>query len=124
MYQEGIIGGKIMEISIQVGVKVDENNKYDMNVEIPAGALSVENPFVFAVSQKKEGDKSDNVMQIAFSDSNHIFLEVKPPESILQLAGVDQYVDNLKAIVKEGTYDEENKKFIGEAEIIVDTDTE
>lgn len=100
-----------MEISIQVGIKVSETEKYDMSLNIPGTAPSADNPFHFIV-QQNNGGTPDCVMQIAFADEKHIYLEVEPPKSILEKAKVDQYVDNLKAIVKEGNYDSESGKFL------------
>lgn len=104
-----------MEINIGVGVKLDNNTVYDMSLNIPAGELSAEKPFKFAVSQINgkgtESEKKEDVLLLAFSDASHVCLRVKPPTSLLEQAKIDGYIDNLQAVVEEGNYDETTGNF-------------
>lgn len=105
-----------MEISIQVGIKVKETEKYDMSLYIPTTDLTPQAPFRFAVAQQSDDGhgkiKVDNVLQVAFSDAEHVCVLVKPPQSLLETAKISEYVDNLQVVVQEGTYDSSSGTFV------------
>lgn len=108
-------GGKHMEISIQVGIKVSDKEKYDMSLNIPTADLTTQTPFKFAVAQYagnlKDNPKMDNVLQVAFSDKDHVCVLVKPPQSLLETADIGDYVENLQVAVMEGTYNSDKGIF-------------
>lgn len=104
-----------MEIALNVSIKINDESTYDMGLNIPTGDLSPENPFVFKVQDKylsngKEVEAS--VLQLAFADSNHIYLEVAPPKDLLETAGLNDYIEELNAVIKEGEY--KDGKFLGQ----------
>lgn len=104
-----------MEISVQVGIKVSDKEKYDMSLNIPTAKLTPDAPFKFAVAQYagnlEDNPKMDNVLQVAFSDKDHVCVLVKPPQSLLDAAEIGDYVENLQAVVTEGTYNSSEGKF-------------
>lgn len=100
-----------MEINILVGVKISEKEKYDMSLNIPTTDLTPQSPFKFTVSSELENNASDNVLQVAFSDSKHVCVQVKPPKSLLETAGIDDYIDKLQVVVEEGNYDSSTGTF-------------
>lgn len=104
-----------MEISIKVGIKVSENEKYDMSLNIPTTDLTPTSPFKFAVAQYagklEDNPKMDNVLQVAFADKDHVCVLVKPPQNLLETAGIGDYVENLQATVMEGTYNSSTGEF-------------
>ena len=106
-----------MEIGIQLTVKMDENTKYNMGLEIPT-SITPQNPFDFRVIQEissgtdaKEEVTRDVVMQVTFGGGDAIYAKVEPPKSILELAHVDEYIDSFQASVKEGEYDPKKNQF-------------
>ena len=106
-----------MEIGIKLTVKMDEKTKYNMGLEIPT-SISASDPFDFRVIQEttsgKEGRETvqeDIVMQVTFGGSDAIYAKVEPPKSIIELAGVGEYIDSFQASVKEGEYDPEKNQF-------------
>ncbi len=104
-----------MEINIAVGIKINNEEKYDMSLNIPAADLTTQEPFKFIVtSETSDGSKTvkDKVLQVVFCDSSHVYVGVKPPESLLETAGINNYIDQLQVAVKEGNYDESTGTFI------------
>lgn len=109
-----------MEIGVKLVVKMDENTKYDMGIDIPT-EINVENPFNFKVVQEttqpgaeSEPEKVNRemIMQVVFGDKDHIYAKVQPPKSVLELANVDEYIDSFEASVKEGKFDEKLEIFM------------
>lgn len=104
-----------MEISANVGIKIKDDNIYDMGLKIPTGNISAENPFVFAVSNKttKNGQELiDPVLYFAYGSGDNVYIAVKPPEKMLEGTKIEQYLDELEVVVKEGDFDIASKKFI------------
>lgn len=109
-----------MEIGVNLVVKMNEETKYEMGIDIPT-EISQANPFNFKVVQETKGanakeDPADVnrevVMQVVFGDKDHIYAKVQPPQSVLELAGVEQYIDSFEASVKEGQFDEAKEVFL------------
>lgn len=105
-----------MEIGVKLVVKMDENTKYDMGIDIPT-EINMDNPFDFKVvqvtTQKDTETGSENtnrevIMQVKFADKEHIYASVKPPKNVLEMAHVDQYIDSFEASVKAGDFSEES----------------
>lgn len=108
-----------MEIGVKLVVKMDENTKYDMGIDIPT-EINVDNPFNFKVVQEtmqpgigSETEKVNQevIMQVVFGDKEHIYAKVQPPKSVLEMAKVDEYIDSFEASVTEGEFDEINENF-------------
>ena len=113
----------VMEIGVKLVVKMDENTKYDMGIDIPT-EINNENPFNFKVVQEttlpdgKSGSENVNrevIMQVVFGDKEHVYAKVQPPKSVLEMAKVDEYIDSFEASVKEGQFDEATESFIVES---------
>ena len=115
-----------MEIGIQLKVKLDANTMYNMGLDIPT-SISMEQPFNFAVIQETgtgEAVVRENVMQITFGDKDHIYAQIQPPKSIIELAGIEEYIDSFQASVTEGAYDKETGKFIETKNNLLEDTTE
>lgn len=94
-----------MKASVQVTIKSSETESYTANLEIPTEAPSKEAPFVFKVTQsRKSPDSTDDVLIVAIGDKDNFYIGVKPPKSLMELAKVENVVDQLKVVVEEGTY--------------------
>lgn len=120
-----------MEIGIQLTVKMDEQTKYNMGLEIPT-SITPQNPFDFRVIQETssgtegqaEKTTQDVVMQVTFGGGDAIYAKVEPPKSILKLAHVDDYIDSFQASVKEGEYDPEKNQFTVNSNALEDNSDE
>lgn len=100
-----------MEIGIGVTIKAQEE-KYNIDLHIPT-QISIETPFCFTVSQPSQGESSgdNDILHVSFSDNKHVYVQVKPSEDLLKQANINEYVENLQAVIEEGNYNKKEKRF-------------
>lgn len=103
-----------MQININVAFKMD-NTIYQANLELPTSAPTVDNPFKFQVNQISDnpegGQTTAAALDVAIGDKDHVYVAVTPPEKLLEEAGVNNVIDSLQVVVKEGEYNPETGSF-------------
>ncbi|MBI6851676.1 hypothetical protein YA0002_02775 [Pseudomonas cichorii] len=109
-----------MKISINLRLSLGEDH-YDVKLDIPGSTPTSAKPFLFGVEQfklidktkPKERDESsiDKLLQVAIGDKDHLYVAVKPPQSLLVTAGIAEMVQNLEVLVSEGDYDSAKHTF-------------
>lgn len=94
--------------------------KYSANLILPT-TIDMENPFKFSVEQIigiKEGAEEEKesvkgkVLEVAIVNDKNVYVAVAPPESILEMAKINETVEDLKVAVSQGKYSPEEGKFI------------
>lgn len=80
----------------------------NVNLSIPAGEMTPENPVKFlAVQTDKDGKITPDggkILEVAVGDISHIYVAVAPPQYLLKKAKIDKTVRALDVKVQEGKY--------------------
>jgi len=112
-----------MKVSINLRLSLGEEH-YDVNLDLPGSNPTGESPFLFGVNQVQfkvnadpkgkdivDDDKTDKLLQVAIGGKDQLYVAVKPPQSLITAAGVQNVVKNLEVLVAEGNYDTDKHKF-------------
>jgi hypothetical protein len=94
-----------MQVSVLVKLQMTPTEAYKVNLSLPTGTPTKDDPFHFRVTQEVSGVDKDNVLDVAIGDGSHYFVGVAPPASLLEIGGIDKVVKNLQVVVAEGEYD-------------------
>ncbi|KMW72803.1 hypothetical protein TI10_11585 [Photorhabdus luminescens subsp. luminescens] len=96
---------------ISVKLKLGKDS-YNVDLNIPSATPAPEAPFLFSVvSPEKDGQPANTLLEVAIGNSEHIYIAVAPPGSLLKETGVDKVVESLNVVVSEGKYNKTDKKF-------------
>lgn len=100
-----------MKATVTLTLQVNETEAYKVNLSLPTETPTPAKPFIFCVTQTVQEVDKDNVLEVAIADSDHYFVGVAPPGTLLTEAGIEKVVKELSVVVANGTYNPATKSF-------------
>jgi hypothetical protein len=106
-----------MQASVSLTLKVSDNDFYVVDLSIPTTIPSFDEPFDFKVDHRgKDEAKGKPIFIVAVGmqeGESAYYVGVEPPSNLLEMAGVGDYIGDLKVLAEDGKYhyDPDSNKF-------------